>query len=777
MKRSGLLSLSPIALAVLVALPACKKDQVTTIPDAGTPAALDSGTSDAGPTAPDAGSHDAGPAKVCTDPDPSLCDCAKASDCGTPARLWLCTQSGHCMHICNRDADCPMGTACENAICTAPLQCGEDSQCTNGQVCIAGSCAATALPTPFTCVVTPAQAVLHQGVKTSFSVVALNSAGAGVPYNGPVTWQTDPVAVASTTDTSTTAAFTGGTQAGAVTIKAAIGRTDCKPAAATNFTAPADAKLRVLVLSTIDHAPIAHASVVAGSAAPVETGADGVALISVADIAPAPSTDLDGGSPDVDAGTADVDGGAGYVEPAAGSFMVSVYHSDFAYLTIVGATGTDVLALVKPKPTVGTFTGTLKPSDFDTLDSVSGSVHFAIYGPSIPDNWLDYDTNRLLAGTVPTKVDVFGFSLNINVAEGEVIGNGAVLWKPDFTIAARPGLRTLWGIGGNMAFGDLQAFGQAQGGNASPTAAAKALSQLQPLVSAFESAVLTGQTIEAGQTKTATFPIDTRPRLRLNAAVPTLPSYDNAGTPTVLNTVLVLTGVRQPQQGFVPLGVTTAGDGTDAQGADGADGIVDPADPNGTPGVIPLLFAPRRNGLEGAPYVTVVAATAVATTRNPPAGSPPPAQSVIIKPTGPVLAQSPSDTPATLTVERPFLAPPSSPKLSAGRTFTMAAQTSGSSLHRLVVGGAAQDGSSTEWDVYFAGAGGPTKFSIPTPPNGFADRLIPGGNDPPVAIVQAVSLNGGQIDFNAMVSFAGETMESLSTKMDAFSSRVVTWTP
>lgn len=103
------------------------------------------------------------------------------------------------------------------------------------------------------------------------------------------------------------------------------------------------------------------------------------------------------------------------------------------------------------------------------------------------------------------------------------------------------------------------------------------------------------------------------------------------------------------------------------------------------------------------------------------------------------------------------------------RFFNSGAAVAGATFHRLDIG----DVDKGEWFVYFA-PGADMEFSIPTPPEGKADRFFTAGDvaleDQPGIILQSVSVKGGKT-FQDLAAFNGLNFDDLTLDVDAFTTR------
>lgn len=712
-----------------------------------------------GETATDA---DAGTGGACaTDPFSADCKCNLGRDC-TPlkkedAYKWLCTASHRCVRTCLKNADCRDGELCEDAICRPPA-CGSDVDCKNeGEFCSGGSCKpAITADEVKSCIVLPTTALLHEGSTKDFTVLARDAAGATLAFRGATTWAVEG-AGASVKGSNVTGTVTGGNAAGSVKVKATVGGVSCTEATATNFAAAPSGKTRVVVADLVTRAPVSGAQVVMGS----------------------------------DTATTGMDGAAVFDGANNSKKTISVFHKDFAYLTLVDVQSNDVVAFVKPAAKAGKFTGEMGVRAFDELSDLKGTVHLTIYGGSVPGNLIDLQLSSLLGELVPTDLDLGSQKTTVPLPAGTVIGLGEQMFKTKYDILAPIGVRTVWGLGGNADFSAItRALGPViSGGGTENLNIGGVLTSLLPLLGRLQSGVLTGLESKEG----AEVPIgdkiklDTLLRIKADVALPDLPSYQSGTETKRVDGAIVLGGALYSPQGLVPLGITAGLDGDPTKpDTNPPDGKVDSGDPAIPAGTVSMRLAPLHGGLETSKYAVLALAAGLSSLLD--SGGDGLVLSGLI--TFPKDVKYSATEANKVSVGSKFLGFPN-PTIAA-RVVSMDGAVPGASLHRLDIG----NEKTGEWSVYFP-AGGASTVEIPAVPSGFADRFAPTAASActsdtecpgsscdttkstckvvtPGVLIQTVSFGQDTLNYDGVVAFDGTDMDDLTEQISAFSVRGVT---
>ncbi|QRK05843.1 carboxypeptidase regulatory-like domain-containing protein [Archangium violaceum] len=593
--------------------------------------------------------------------------CQVDQDCPAFGLFFCDTVMSRCMPACRTQEDCmaarrgeyrisqcdtnPLGCRCDDNRCVEAL-CSADAECEgSGRVCRNGRCErAPEASAVKACQVVPDYVVGRQGTSARFSVLAVDAGGRAVVVPSGVTWMAlDESVQGGGVGASSSFELSAATEEARESVRARVGGATCS-ARVRVLGAVTPGTLRAVVTDEQTGRPLPGAVVVAADArgavsASVRTDASGVATLA------APT-------------------GAG---------SVSVFHSDFDYLTVAheGPGGPRDLALPlrrNPADRYGGYKGT-----FRNL-SKSLDMHAGLAGLSSPDGVTDLSASRLtgparrvsyttLGGqtreaTVPAGAYVVLPGTTLSVTDGSARGLAGVcdealagVENPEEAMALGAcGTRTAWALGGDIPLKSLPLL------SGETMDVGQLLAQTIPMMRTFSSSVVrdvgfglkatpgvdTGapdfsdqshfeevdHDFAADQSMGLAFPFAVR--------VPTLPCYLG----TWMDNVAVLGVARVPGRGVVPLGMGMAVNTT-------------PADPNTDqqaglpgPGLVLVRMAPAHHGLEGSPYELMV--TASSSANGTTAGS---ASSVLIHRTLEALPFDPKGgTP--LVVKGPFLPVP-----------------------------------------------------------------------------------------------------------------------
>lgn len=697
------------------------------------------------------GTPDAASAAKCEGKDPGTCECTKNTDCGANRFEWICTPAKACVRICENNSQCAAYGAdytCDDAICRPPA-CANDAQCNNGQQCIGGKCEAKVTAASVaSCLVVPTSSLLHQGKTEKFTVVARDTAGNVLAFKDAVTWSSSADSIA---DVSAEGVATGDTAAGTAEVRATIGSVTCAAANVRNYAAAAEGKFRVVVADLNARTPVAGAKVVLGEETK-ETGADGSVEF-----------DVNGNSPR----------------------DVHAFHANYAYVSAIGVQAKDIILYTKAPQTPAKFTGNMDSKAFYSLSDLKGTVRLALHGASIAGNLIDIELATLLGDFVDTEVDLGSQKTTVPLPEGTVFGLGEQMFRGDtgknFTIVSPPGVRTIWGLGGNAEFSTItQALAPALSGSGEDLNIGEIMTKLLPLLGRLQSGALTGVNAVAGETTdlnvqegtkkndagqdvprmVSKLKLNTLLRIRAEAALPALPTYNLNGTTTKFEGAVVLGGALHGSQGLVPLGITA---GIDENG----DGQVDSNETGGTAGTLSLRVAPLHSGMESSRYAALALAASFGGLigGGESAEDPPLVLSGLVA--LPETLNYNSSAPTALAFPSSFLGVPSDPTIT-GRAVALGGAVPGASFHRLSIGGA----ETGEWLVYFPAGG--SGFSLPEVPSGFTDRFtVLDGNDLPQVLVNSMRLGSTGLTYEDVMAFDGKDMDDLTVEIDAFSVREI----
>lgn len=661
--------------------------------------------------------------------NPDTCACTRNSDCGSG---FACIAS-KCERLCNTDGDCSEGLVCEDAICRRP-GCGSDAECGEGLQCLAGECR-TPVPASevASCSIQPSRALLAPGKSRTFSIQAHDASGRGLPWKGAARWASGDPARATVRGTTHTGTAVPGIE-GEVEVRASItGGPDCTPAVARAYGPVPVGRIRVVVADLQGLEPVPNAKVVVSQGTQTldaKTDESGVALL-----------DFPGDAPRT----------------------ISAYEPLHSYVTAFGVRGRDIALFLKPFPQRRGFTGGMKVEDFDGLPVQGEKVRMAVFGASLPGNLLDLQGPTVFGDLVMTNMNLGPATMKVALPSGVVVGMDDEMFRERFEVFASPGLRTVWGLGGNASFNELfDALSPLIVADQADVSTGALVNLLIPLVNRFHSGVVVGRPVPTTQElEEISVPLATPLRMKLKVRVPELPQYGFEGETRRFEDALVVGAALHRPQGLVPLGLAA---GSDRPGENGPlDGLVTNPEPGGADGTLPLRVAPLNAGLETSTYALV--ALAGSFTALGPGGDGTP---IVVS----GLVTAPPSLPYTargleVSFPRGFLGVPSAPRLTE-RHFALGSLVEGATFHRLDVGSAWNG----EWQIYFPPTG--HEFDVPVPPPGYDDRLrVPSSAAQPLVRVQSVALDAaaGPRDYQGVVAFDGDDLDDLTVHMQAFSSR------
>jgi hypothetical protein len=511
--------------------------------------------------------------------------CQQSSDClGTE----VCVAK-QCVPTCHSTAECGsqgVGLVCEEGQCVAPA-CGSSAECTGaGQACISGACkSAVAASQVASCEVTPGIASVHTGAAAHFKAVALDGNGEALVFND-FTW----TASAGAIDAS--GALTSAAP-GDITVTATV-HGSSKTCTSTAHSYAAAASFRVTVINMLTKEPVAGAKVVIdGAASGLSTLSDGTVTTTV----------------------------------SAGAHDVHVFAAGYNYTSFIQTSSTDLLVPLPPWFSSSMRSGFTShmcdatkaddplngdpncpaAGDFTPLQDQGQAVHLAFFGSGIPNCLLDLSIDTLVGPLHSVTISIAGKTLPVNLPYGLVLGVGSNFFGTnDYRVFADPGVRALWGIGGNLNLATVVGIitpllGSGGAGNVD---IGTLLPQLLGSFGKMQAGAVVGVKAPPNPPLGGTPTFDsskpvalgTRMRLGATATSPKLPTLDG----NYLDGVLAVVGAMDYPVGFVPLGLTA---GLSAK--DGHGGVLDPTcdtsagtapcDTN----KLPIKFAAENGGTEG----------------------------------------------------------------------------------------------------------------------------------------------------------------------------------
>ena len=524
--------------------------------------------------------------------------CTTLADCTGNGGRQVCLNSV-CVNTCSSSSDCTSQGAnlvCDEAICQLPA-CGNDSECGNSGSCVGGKCQTSPAATEVgSCQVSPNPADVAVGSSVKLKAVAQDSTGAPLHYNA-VTWAaTGPGTVGS--DGSVTASG-----AGDISVTATVGSKTCASTVHA-YAAAAASTLRVTVINMHTKEPVAGATVMicdhtGGCAAGIQTAADGTVSTGAYDVV---SNDVHVFAPGYNY--------TSYVQTQSTDLLVAL--TPFVPPSLRSGFTSHMCDTASDDPTPGACPS--PQGEFAPLQDQGEAVHLAFFGSGIPNSLLDLSVDTLVGPmhTVTLTLPGTTTSKPLTLPYGLVLGIGTNFFPPAGSVTggtndpryfADGGLRSLWGIGGNINLSKVVSVLTPLLQPGATIDIGTLLPQLLGFFGRLESGAVVGvkapANAAAGGTPTfAKQPVQltTAMRLAVNAQSPKLPTLDGA----YVDGVIAVAGAMQYPMGFVPLGLTAGISAKDGQG-----GVLDPTcDTSGgnapcDTNLLPFKFAPENGGLEG----------------------------------------------------------------------------------------------------------------------------------------------------------------------------------
>ncbi|WNG16794.1 hypothetical protein [Cystobacter fuscus] len=390
-----------------------------------------------------------------TPPMPGSCQVDQ--DCPDP-RFFICdTASARCQAACRTREDCtaarrgsayrlsacddnPLGCQCDGNQCVEAM-CSADEACAaSGQVCRDGRCTRSAVDRVRTCRVTPDHVVGRVGSRVRFSLLAWDETGEPVAV-APTEEQWTALEASVSVDAGGSAfVLSAPTSEARETVRAEVGGAACT-ARVRVLEALEPGRMRVVVTDEQTGRPIPGARVVVADAA---------------------------GAVTVEALTDE--GGVALPVGGAEAGSVSVFHEDFDYLTVAHTGLGDLSLPLRRNPTgrTGGFEGTVQGL------SERLTMHLGVAGLSSPDEGPGAAASSLLAperqvdfssagqrrvATLPEGA--FAVLAGSSLRELDVQGRGSagVCDEETRTREGTCGVRTAWGLGGELPVNALQLGG------------------------------------------------------------------------------------------------------------------------------------------------------------------------------------------------------------------------------------------------------------------------------------------------------------------------------
>ena len=500
------------------------------------------------------------PGEVC-----SMGTCVPDADCGTDADCppsQRCAPDGVCRDRpdCLFDDDCPRNQICFAGRCTLSEECTVDEDCPNGQECVGGNCFVELCrgpedcpadqlcdagecvdpPAVSSCVVVTQDQLIAEGQRVPLEAFAFDANGVGIAAT--FSWSSSDSTVARIVPGPSAQ---GGASAGVALISAVT--TDgvaCSGVAQLENPGPImPASLRVVVNDMESGLPVAGAEVIVNGVS-ATTNAQGVATLA---------------------------------DPPVSLYEVSVFDTDYNYLTIQGVSARDIRLQLQKKSGTGPVSGFT--GEFDTSGlHTSGNITLGLAGASLAGGLLDFELTRLLGDTFVTLLDVPGVVSQDIPLPGGLIGYGGALGfnvelKRTYYAQSAGGPRITWGLAGEVPFGELLDFAMGGGFDGGSV-----IAQLLPLFNRFDHAAVPQVMVELprvsdtididrdGDTNEQlpdylAFPqIDMRPSVQqtlvTDVAISNFPVLADGPT----SVAVLVGGAVLPSPGFAPMGISATAD-------------------------------------------------------------------------------------------------------------------------------------------------------------------------------------------------------------------------
>ncbi|MBI2377133.1 MAG: hypothetical protein HYV07_24240 [Deltaproteobacteria bacterium] len=697
---------------------------------------------------------------ICNQTTEELYDSTKGSD--------ICVKV-----VCASSADCTAPKECSlQRICEAPV-CQSDTECTGGNVCLSGKCEpAPAAADVASCVVASKGGAIRQGATQDLVAVAMNANGV-VLAKIAFTWESDDTGAVSVTG----ATATGGATSGPATLTAKVTGNDAVTCTGdvtlNNFASLPAGQSRVVVVSSVDGAPVTTAQITITSAGVSDTQ------------------------------TAEATGSKTFA--VASLEQVTVTAAGYDWVTVLRP-GTNDVFISLPKVADLTKAGGVRGS-IDLSATKKADIQIGIAAPAIPSNLLDFDFNTILGDFINTTIDAPELGLDnqeVDLPGGVMFALGSNKFTDDsqqtgggfrcqgkaplaneigcYLARAPEGPGAAWALAGQLKLsaitpiaGKLSSAVGGSDGEEIPVG--DILSAVLPLFQKLNHGITSGLTIEefpkvpADATTTAAdcanasfadyedhcradyskykeIKLAASQKLGVLSTV-TMPMLPSTGAGTYASGAVVIAGSLGPA-GLIPLGLAAGLDVLEDEAADGKiAGIEEPFGQNSATlndNEVGLALAPPHSGIEG----SRIALVGIALDIDQIAGGGGLALSGIVKFADAGVQTTESFGSAT------FLGYPAGTFASATRTFTPSSALVGN-VTRLEL---ARNGQT--WLIYAPG-GSADPIVLPTFEGSPASTIVGSGMD---AFVQGVK---SPAQFSEVFQFgSGKNLDKALEFIDAF---------
>ena len=534
--------------------------------------------------------------------------CRTAAQCNPPGMNGGVRPTAYALDFCSGSLGCQCDEGkCVGSLCSADIDCGT-------LVCRSGACVnPPAASTVAKCQVSPDLVVMREGSKARFWVSAWDAQNNPVVIKDGATFTAlgNVVTLSGTgTGTGAFADFTANAPVATATaaVQAAFGGINCQAKAIVLPNPAVPATIAVSVIDELSGRPVSGAQVMLSTSS---------------------GTIIRQGANQTE--TTDARGYALLVGAVA-STTVSVFHSEFSYVTVANYAGTTrFLSFALRRNSLDKYGG--YKGGFTNVPMTS-NVHAALAGMSLAGSITNLNVTALLGPSVPTDI-VIGSAINqraVPIPAGAFLGFGEQRIKNDIAgqglngtcvdgsgnpdeakiSAGTCGTRTAWALAGDVPLGDLPI--DAVAGGLDNINIGTLLGRIVPIFKKFNSSVIrdvqftlrTTPFLDGGaadfrdQTQYTTANHDfLQIPLAFNFVVkmPELPRFKGS----FVDGVAIIGGASAVGRGVVPLGI---GVGVNTMPVDGQIDRLEPLQL----GQIGVRMAPTHHGLEGAHYGLLIAA-------------------------------------------------------------------------------------------------------------------------------------------------------------------------
>lgn len=673
--------------------------------------------------------------------------CEEDSDCGDPSYFFCNTVTAECEPSCRTNAHCNMrpagaeltqcagalGCQCDDAKCVGTL-CSSDSECGAAQVCRSGECVTPpAATTVAKCQITPDLVVMRTGSSAKFYASAWDAQNAPVVVKDGATWAAVGTAVTGS-GSGDSATFTAGTTAvdmATTSVEATFGTTKCQAKVIVLATPSAADEIAVSVIDELSGRPVAGAQVMlsAGDGTPVLQGAN-----------PTLPTNAQGYA---------------VLNGFAAGQSVTVFHTDFSYVTVANYAGTTRFLSFALRRNALDKHGGYK-GEFTNVPATS-NVHAALGGMSLAGSITNLNISQLLGPSIETDIAI-GSAINeqdVPIPAGVSLGFGTQQIKPKFAglglngtcldgtgapdeaniTAGTCGTRTAWALSGDVPLSDLPI--SAVAGGLDNINIGELLASVLPIFKKFNSTISRdvqfslrpfttpgeyGDILNDAAYTTQNLDFTQIPlAFSFVTNMPALPRYKGS----YADGVAIIGGANVIGRGVVPLGIGVGVNLDDTAGA--IDDKIDAIDELAV-GQIGVRMAPTHHGLEGSQYGLLAAAISAKALNDASAGigasalfTRLPGNKLLFDPKGATPIDLSGQVFPTFPEGAKFNFSSTADGALAGRSFSLTAQT-GVQVIRVSFA----DDLETRWDVLVSATA--PAFTLPLPPAGTRDRLFADGN-------------------------------------------------